>query len=101
MIRTEKFNLSGSDLIQKLKRLIKEGNIRRITVKNSRGDVMAEFPLTVGLVGTLAAPTLAAIGTLVALAADCSITVEKQVNDPEDEPDDESDYDETETDEEE
>jgi hypothetical protein len=66
----------GGQVVDELRRLIHEGNVRRVLVK--QGDrVVAEFPLTVGLVGALAAPVLAAIGALVAVLADCSIHVER------------------------
>ncbi len=68
----------GSELIEKLKKLVREGNIRRVVVK--QGDrTVAEFPLTAGVVGTVFAPILAAIGALVALLNDCSIEVERTV----------------------
>lgn len=79
MTRTEEFKVSGQDIIRKIKELVNEGNIRKITIKNKDGKVMAEFPLTFGLVGTVLAPVLAAIGTIVALASECTISVEKEV----------------------
>ncbi|HEX9093767.1 MAG TPA: DUF4342 domain-containing protein [Coriobacteriia bacterium] len=68
----------GTQVVEELKRLIHEGNVRRVVVKQ-RQRVVAEFPLTVGLVGALAAPVLAAIGALIALLADCTIDVERAV----------------------
>ena len=66
----------GSELLGKLKKLVHEGNIRRVVVK--QGDrTVAEFPLTAGVVGTVFAPVLAAIGAIVALLNDCSIEVER------------------------
>jgi hypothetical protein len=65
----------GTQILGELKRLIHEGNVRRVVVKQ-KGRVVAEFPLTVGLVGAVAAPLLAAVGALVALLADCTIEVE-------------------------
>ena len=71
----------GVQLVDELKRLIHEGNVRRVVVR--QGDrVVAEFPLTVGVVGALAAPALAAIGALVALLADCRLDVERDVPAP-------------------
>ena len=71
----------GVQLVDELKRLIHEGNVRRVVVR--QGDrVVAEFPLTVGVVGALAAPALAAIGALVALLADCRLDVEREVATP-------------------
>ncbi len=74
----ESIKAEGGQLLEKVKQLLREGNIRRIRIK--QGDrVVAEFPLTVGVVGTVFAPVLAAIGALVALLQDCSIEVEKEV----------------------
>jgi hypothetical protein len=68
----------GGQVVDEVKRLIHEGNVRRVIVK--QGDqTVAEFPLTVGVVGALAAPALAAIGALVALLADCRLDVEREV----------------------
>jgi len=67
---------SGGQVVDELRRLLHEGNVRRVVVKQE-GRVVAEFPLTVGLVGALAAPVLAAIGALVAVLANCSIHVER------------------------
>ena len=67
----------GRQVVDELKRLVHEGNVRRVIVR--QGDrVVAEFPLTVGVVGALAAPVVAAIGALVALLADCRIDVERE-----------------------
>jgi len=68
----------GGQLVDELKRLIHEGNVRRVVVRQE-DHVVAEFPLTVGVVGALAAPALAAIGALVALLADCRLDVEREV----------------------
>ncbi len=83
MTRTEEFKVSGNDIVHKIKDLINEGNIRKITIKNKERKVIAEFPLTFGLVGTVVAPVLAAVGTIVALASECSISVEKEVTEDE------------------
>jgi len=66
----------GGQLLDRVRELIHEGNVRRITVKHDARTV-AEFPLTVGVVGTIFAPILAAIGALTALRADCTIEVER------------------------
>ena len=74
----ETIRIQGSELLDKLKQVIHEGNARRVVIK--QGDrVVAEFPLTAGVVGALLAPVLAAIGALVALLKDCSIEVEREV----------------------
>ena len=58
--------------------MIKEGNARRIIIKNEDGESVAEFPLTVGAVGALVAPILAAVGAIAALLTKCTIVVEKR-----------------------
>lgn len=67
----------GSELVDRLKELIAEGNVRRVRILQ-KDRVIAEFPLTVGVVGAVLAPVLAAIGALTALLTECSIEVEKQ-----------------------
>lgn len=99
MTQTEEFKVSGNDIIRKIKELVNEGNIRKITIKNKDGKIIAEFPLTFGLVGTAIAPVLAAVGTIVALASECTISVQKEI--VEDDIDDEKDLDNDETDDEE
>lgn len=72
------YTFTGKDIMDKLNQLFKEGNIRRIIVKDNTGKSVAEFPVTVGVVGAVAAPVLAAVGVFVALLSECSITVEKK-----------------------
>jgi hypothetical protein len=76
--RTEEFRLSGEELLGKIKELLHEGNVRRIVLKNNDGQIMAEFPLTAGVVGALLLPMWAAIGAIAALAADLTIVVERR-----------------------
>lgn len=76
----EEFKVSGEDILKKVKELIKEGNARKIIIKNEAGESVMEFPLTFGAVGALIAPTLAAVGALAALIGNCTIVVEKKVN---------------------
>lgn len=73
----ESFKLNGELLLNKVKELIKEGNVRKIIIHNSSGKELMSFPLTVGVVGTLFAPVLAAIGAAAALVEECTITVER------------------------
>jgi hypothetical protein len=68
----------GGQVVDEVKRLIHEGNVRRVVVRQ-KDRVVAEFPLTVGVVGALAAPAVAAIGALVALLAECRLDVEREV----------------------
>ena len=73
----ESVKAEGSSVLDKLKDLVHQGNIRRVRVR--QGDrTIAEFPLTAGVVGAVIAPALAAIGALVALAKDCTIEVERE-----------------------
>jgi hypothetical protein len=67
-----------SNFLQKVKDLIKEGNIRKIIISDNTGKEIMSFPLTYGVVGTLLAPVLAAIGAVAALIGECTITVEKE-----------------------
>ncbi|MFA5087381.1 MAG: DUF4342 domain-containing protein [Candidatus Paceibacterota bacterium] len=76
--KKEEFKVSGEDILKKVKELIREGNIRRITIKDEKGEVLVEFPLTVAVVGTVLAPVLAAVGALAALVTNCTIVVEKK-----------------------
>jgi len=75
--KKEDFKVNGDDLLKKVKELINEGNVRRITIQNKDGKTIVEVPLTVGVVGAVLAPPLAAIGAIAALVTDCTITVER------------------------
>ena len=72
----ESFKVEGESIVDKVKEMVHEGNVRRVMIKQN-GRSIAEFPLTAGVVGAVLAPVLAAIGALVALAKDCSIEVER------------------------
>ena len=72
----ETIKAEGGQLLDKLKELVEAGNVRRIVVKQHERTI-AEFPLTVGVVGAVIAPVLAAIGAIAALATDCKIEVER------------------------
>ena len=76
--KREEFKVSGEKLIEKIKALIKEGNVRRITIINEKGETIMELPLTFAVVGTALAPVLAAVGALAALIANCTIVVERK-----------------------
>ena len=73
----DSFKAEGETAIGKIKAFVHEGNVRRVVVQH-QGRTVAEFPLTVGVVGAVLAPVLAAIGTLVALLKDCTIQVERE-----------------------
>ena len=77
--RTQEFQLNGDEVVAKVKELIHEGNIRRITIKNEDGRTMLEVPLTLGLIGAALLPVFAAIGAAAALATWCTIVVERDV----------------------
>jgi hypothetical protein len=72
----ETIKVEGAQLIDKVKDLIEEGNVRRIVIKQEDRTI-AEFPMTVGVVGAVFAPVLAAVGAIAALATDCKIEVER------------------------
>ena len=73
----ESVKVEGANLLDRLQALVREGNVRRVIV-SQRGRTIAEFPLTVGVVGAVLAPIVAAIGAMVALLQDCSIHVERE-----------------------
>jgi hypothetical protein len=79
--RTEELTIRGEELIATVKELVHQGNIRRITIKNREGKVLIEVPLSLGVVGALLLPTLAALGALAAIVSECTIVVER-VEDP-------------------
>jgi len=74
----EEFSVSADNLIEKVKELIREGNITRIIVKDDQGKVLLEMPATIGVVGVILAPWLAALGAIAALATRCTIVVERK-----------------------
>jgi hypothetical protein len=72
----ESFKVAADQLVDAVKKLLHEGNVRRIIIKQE-GKTVAEFPLTVGVVGAIVAPVLAAVGALAAVLTDCTIEVER------------------------
>ena len=75
--RVEEFEVSGEKVVETVKELVRQGNIRRITIKSSEGTSLIELPLTLGVVGAVLVPTLAALGALAALVTKCTIVVER------------------------
>ena len=75
---TETFEIKGEKLLETVKNLVEEGNVRKIIIKDKKGKTIAEFPLTIGVVGALIAPVLAAIGAIAALLTECTLTVERK-----------------------
>ena len=78
IVRTEEYVVSGDKLVAKVKELIHESTIRRISLKDEQGKTLIEIPLTLGVIGALLIPTWAAIGAIAALVADLRIVVEKE-----------------------
>lgn len=76
-VRTEEIHVTGDALVAKIKELLHEGNIRRLTLKNEEGKTLVEIPLTVGVVGALLIPAWAALGAIAALVAKCTIVIER------------------------
>lgn len=74
----ESFKINGESLLKKIKELIEEGNIRKISIHDKEGKEVMSFPLTIGVVGAVFAPVLAAVGALAALIGECTITVERE-----------------------
>jgi repressor of nif and glnA expression len=74
----EEFSVSADNLIERVKELLHEGNITRIIVKDEAGKVLLEIPATVGVVGVVLAPWLAALGVIAALVTNCRVVVERR-----------------------
>ena len=74
----ESFHINGENLVKKVKELIAEGNVRKITIYDKYDKELASFPLTFGLIGVLVLPMLAAIGAIAALIGECKIMVERE-----------------------
>lgn len=75
MDQVEEFKVKGEEVLAQIKQLIAEGNVRRITIKNTEGRILIEIPLTIGVVGALIAPAAAALGAVAALVTECTISV--------------------------
>ena len=77
----ESFKVAADQLVGAVTRLIREGNVRRVILKQD-GRTVVEFPLTVGVVGTVLAPVLAAVGAIAAVLTECTIEVERTGAEP-------------------
>jgi len=77
-ITHEEFSVSGNNLVDRVTELLHEGNVTRIIVKNEQGKQLLEIPATVGVLGVVVAPWLAALGVIAALVANCRIVVERR-----------------------
>jgi hypothetical protein len=74
----EEFKVKGEELLKKVNELIKEGNVRKVTIKDKEGKEILSFPLTLGVIGAVVAPILAAVGAVAALVTECTISVERK-----------------------
>ena len=75
---TEEYEVKGEDLLSRVKELVREGNVRRITIRTEQGNTLIEIPLAIGVVGALLLPVWAAVGAIAALVANCTIKVERR-----------------------
>jgi hypothetical protein len=76
-VQTEEHKVSGEGLVAKIKELIRQGNVRRVIIKDENGRSVIEIPLTIGLVGAVLAPVWIAVGAIAALAANYTLVVER------------------------
>ncbi|MCL2342311.1 MAG: DUF4342 domain-containing protein [Firmicutes bacterium] len=74
---TEEIPVEGEHLLAKIKEIIKEGNARKITIKNKEGKEIISFPATVGVVGVVLAPVFAAVGAIAVMTKECTVVVER------------------------
>ena len=74
----EELSISADNLVSKVKELIREGNVTRIIIRDEKGKTLLEIPATVGVVGAILAPWLAALGAIAALATRCTLAVERR-----------------------
>jgi hypothetical protein len=77
---TESFKVAGNQLLDAVKKLLHEGNVRRVIIKHD-GRTIAEFPMTVGVIGAVLAPVLAAVGAIAAVLTECTLEVERVATD--------------------
>ena len=77
-VQEDSFKVSGEELLKKIKELIKEGNIREITIENKEGRTILVLPLTVGIIGAALLPPLAAVGAIAALLTECTLRVKRR-----------------------
>jgi len=85
MKHRETFNINGKNLVNKVKEIIAEGNVTRITIADKDGKELLTFPLTYGLVAVVIAPMLAAVGAVAVFVGECSVIVEREVPEGEEE----------------
>ena len=78
---SEQYEVRGTNLVRKIKEILREGNVRRLSIRNEEGRELIEVPLSIGVVGTLLLPAWAAIGAIAALVTNCTIVVERHADD--------------------
>jgi len=83
MTTKETFEMHGENLLKRIKELIAEGNVTRITITDKGGKELISFPLTIGVVAAVFAPVFAAVGALAAFVGECTVTVERETNEEE------------------
>jgi repressor of nif and glnA expression len=83
----EEFKVRGQDLVDKVKGILHEGNVRRIILKDEKGHTFLEIPLTIAAVGVVAAPLLAGLGAIAALVSNFTLVVERSPDEPDKKPD--------------
>jgi hypothetical protein len=76
--KNEEMKVSGEQLLAKVREIIQEGNVRRITIKDKANNVILSIPITIGVIGAVIAPILAAVGAVAALVTECTISVERK-----------------------
>ena len=74
----EEFEVKGKELVEKVKQVVHEGNVRKVILKNEKKETIVEFPLTIGVVGAVFAPMLAAVAAIAAVVTKCTVEVEKK-----------------------
>lgn len=77
-ITREEFTVSGSNLVDRVRELLHEGNVTKVIIKDESGKILLEIPATVGIVGVVLAPWLVALGVIAALVTNCRIVVERR-----------------------
>jgi hypothetical protein len=76
--KKEEFKVKGDELLAKFKEILHEGNVRKITIKGKDNKPIVVFPLTLGVIGAVISPVLAAVGAIAALVTECTISVERE-----------------------
>jgi hypothetical protein len=76
--RVETFRINGDELLAKVRELVHEGNVRRIIIRNDKGNTLIELPMTIGVLGAVLLPVLAAVGAIAAIVTDCELVVERR-----------------------